>query len=94
MDKLAKLLDKWVSLGYARWFVSDKGDGINVLIDLEFFSDSDIEMIETAIADESGVRAFVPAPGRNDKNQLIYVGKHATRTLEQTTQVLGDVFGS
>ena len=94
MDKLAKLLDKWTSLGFARWFVSEKGDGINILIDLKFFEDSHLEMIENTIADEGGVRAFVPEPGRQDKNQLIYVGKNATRTLEETQQVLGDVFSA
>ena len=93
MDKLAKLLDDWVKNNVARWFVSDKGDGVNVLIGISMFDDSHLDAIEDAIADESGVRAFVPAPGRNDANQLIYVGKSATRTLEQTHQVLGDVFG-
>ena len=94
MDKLAKLLDEWVKNSVARWFVSDKGDGVNVLIDLSLFDNSHLDAIEDAIADESGIRAFVPEPGRQDKNQLIYVGKNATRTLEETQQVLGDVFSA
>ena len=93
MGKLAKLLDVWVKNSVARWFVSDKGDGINILIDLSLFDSSHVDDIELAIADESGVSVFSPDPGRGDSNQLIWVGKKKAKTLEQTTQVLGDVFG-
>jgi len=94
MNKLVDLLDSWVKSNTARWFVSDKGDGINVLIDLSMFDSQHLDDIEDSIADMDGVRAFAPKPGRNDDNQLIYVGKRKERTLEQTKQVLGDVFGS